>query len=134
LAYARAGDIIVRDVRILRGVGVIAAGAFAFLLILSALCPLPAFATDQGPAWGDRGVPVECPFHPGRPATLSAALQFSLQHLHGLPADGAPAPDVDGGGRAVVPPPQDPPLSFALLRVSHPQPVPLYLLHVSLIR
>ena len=123
-----------RDVRILRGVGVIAAGAFAFLLILSALCPLPAVAMDQAPAWGDRGVPVECPFHPGRPATLSTALQFSLQHLHGLPADGAPAPDADGGWSAVVPPTKDPPSSFAPLRVSHPQPVPLYLLHVSLIR
>ena len=123
-----------RDVRILRGVGVSAAGAFAFLLILSALCPLPTFATGHEPAWGDRGVPVECPFHPGRPATLSTALQFSLQHLHGLPADGAPAPDADGGGDTVVPAPKDPPSSFAPLRVSHPQPVPLYLLHVSLIR
>ncbi len=124
-----------RDVRILRGVGVIAAGAFAFLLILSALCPLPAFATSHEPAWGDRGVPVECPFHPGRPATLSTALQFSLQHLHGLPADSAPAPDADDGWSTVRPPPKDPPpSSFAPLRVSHPQPVPLYLLHVSLIR
>lgn len=124
-----------RDVRILKGIGVTAAGAFAFLLMLSALCPLPAFATGHEPAWGDRGVPVECPFHPGRPATLSTALQFSIQHLHALPADGAPAPDADGGGgRRVVLPPKDPPLSFAPLRVSHPQPVPLYLLHVSLIR
>jgi hypothetical protein len=113
---------------------VIAAGAFAILLILSALCPLPAVAMDQAPVWGDRGVPVECPFHPGRPATLSTALQFSLEHLHGLPADGAPVPDAGGGGSAVVSPPQDPPSSFAPLRVSHPQPVPLYLLHVSLIR
>ena len=123
-----------RAVKILRGVAVIAAGAFAFLLILSALCPLSAVAMDQAPAWGDRGVPVECPFHPGRPATLSTALQFSLQHLHGLPADGAPAPDADGGGSAVVSPPKDPPPSFAPLRVSHPKPVPLYLLYVSLIR
>lgn len=123
-----------RKVRILRGIGVIAAAAFVFLLILSALCPLPAFATGHEPAWGDREVPVECPFHPGRPATLSTALQFSLQHLHGLPADGAPAPDADGGGSAVVPPSKDPPSSFAPRRVSHPKPVPLYLLHVSLIR
>ena len=124
-----------RAVKILRGVAVIAAGAFAFLLILSALCPLSAVAMDQAPAWGDRGVPVECPFHPGRPATLSTALQFSLQHLHGLPADSAPAPDADDGWSTVRPPPKDsPPSSFAPLRVSHPQPVPLYLLHVSLIR
>ena len=123
-----------RDVRLLRGIGVTAAAAFAFLLMLSALCPLPAFATGHEPAWGDRGVPVECPFHPGRPATLSTALQFSLQHLHGLPTDGAPAPDADGGGRAVVSPPKDPPSALAPLRISHPQPVPLYLLHVSLIR
>lgn len=123
-----------RDVRVLRRIGVTAAGAFAFLLILVALCPLPAFATGHEPAWGDRGVPVECPFHPGRPATLSTALQFSLQHLHALPADGAPAPDADGGGSAVVSPPNDPPSSFASLRVSHSKPIPLYLLHVSLIR
>ena len=123
-----------RDVRLLRGIGVTATGALAFLLVLTALCPLPAFATGPEPVWGDRGVPVECPFHPGRPATLSTTLQFSIQHLHALPADGAPAPDADGDGGAVVSPPQDPPPSFAPLRVSHPQPVPLYLLHVSLIR
>ena len=123
-----------RNVKTLRGIGMAATGAFAFLLILAALCPLPAFATGDEPVWGDQGVPVECPFHPGRPATLSTALQFSLQHLQGLPAGGAPAPDADGGGSTVVSPPKDPPSSFAPLRVSHPKPVPLYLLHVSLIR
>lgn len=115
-------------------VGVVSSlGAF---LMLAALCPLPAMAdaADQ-PQWGDRGsIPMECPFHPGRAATISSALQFSLQHTQAVAPDEtptAPAGLLAETGVIVFASAFLRPLAA---RVVRPASVPLYLLHASLIR
>lgn len=127
-----------RNTRLVRGIGLAQTGAFAVLLILSALCPLPSVAMGQDPSWGDREARmVECPFHPGQRATFSTALQFSLEHLYSLPAEGDPltSPLMNIGSDVLVPPPPDRPPSYAVgLRVARPRSVPLYLLYASLIR
>lgn len=124
--------------RLVRGIGLAQTGAFAFLLVLSALCPLPSVAMGQDPSWGDREAGmVECPFHPGQRATFSTAIQFSLEHLYSLPAEGDPqrGPLMSIGSHLLVPPPPDRPPSCATdFRVARPHPVPLYLLHAALIR
>lgn len=126
------------NTRLVRGIGLAQTGAFAFLLVLSALCPLPSVAMGQDPSWGDREARmVECPFHPGQRATFSTAVQFSLEHLYSLPAEGDPqrGPVMNVGFQLLVPPPPDrPPLAATDLPTVRPHPVPLYLLHASLIR
>ena len=126
------------NTRLVRGIGLAQTGAFAFLLVLSALCPLPSVAMGQDPSWGDREAGmVECPFHPGQRATFSTAIQFSLEHLYSLPAEGDPqrGPLMSIGSHLLVPPPPDRPPSCATdFRVARPHPVPLYLLHAALIR
>ncbi|MBI3606600.1 MAG: hypothetical protein HY207_01370 [Nitrospirae bacterium] len=127
-----------RNIRLVRVIGLAQTGAFAVLLILSALCPLPSVAMGQDPSWDDRDVRmVECPFHPGQRATFSTAFQFSLEHLYSLPAEGDPltSPLMNIGSDVRVPFQPDRPASCAIdLRVARPHPVPLYLLHASLIR
>ena len=124
--------------RLVRGVGLAQVGAFAFLLILSALCPLPNVAMGQDPSWGRREARmVECPFHPGQRATFSTAVQFSLEHLYSLPAKGDPqtSPLMSVGSDVVGPPQPDRlPWRAIDLRNARPHPVPLYLLHAALIR
>ena len=126
------------NTRLVRGIGLAQVGAFAFLLILSALCPLPNVAMGQDPSWGGREARmVECPFHPGQRATFSTAVQFSLEHLYSLPAEGAPqtSPLMSIGSDVVGPPqPDRPPWRAIDLRNARPHPVPLYLLHAALIR
>ena len=126
------------NTRLVRGIGLTQVGAFAFLLILSALCPLPSAAMGQYPSLGDREARmVECPFHPGQRATFSTAVQFSLEHLYSLPAVGDPltSPLMSIGSDVVGPPqPDRPPWRAIDLRNARPHPVPLYLLHASLIR
>jgi len=124
--------------RLVRGIGLAQVGAFAFLLILSALCPLPSVAMGQDLSWGDREARmVECPFHPGQRATFSTAVQFSLEHLYSLPPEGDPqrGPVMNVGSPILVSPQPDrlPPCAIDF-RVARPHPVPLYLLHAALIR
>lgn len=119
-----------------RGLRVGVASSLCAFLILAALCPLPAMAdVAEQPEWSDRAsIPMECPFHPGRAATISSALQFSLQHMQAVAPDETPTAPAgllaETGVMVFRPVPLRPPAA----RVVRPASVPLYLLHASLIR
>lgn len=110
--------------------------ALLVFLTLAALCPLPVAAgTRDQAAWSDRAaVPMACPFHPGRAATLSSALQFSLQHAQAIPGDAASPMPAGLPLGAVFAADEPEPFASALPPPRRPAPVPLYLLHAALIR
>lgn len=117
-----------------RAIGVAVASSLVFFVIVATLCPLPSLVMAESPVLGGASSgPMECPFHPGRAASLSTALQYSLDTLKVIPlAPGTVVPSDFGDGAflSVVPPHVD----DVAPRGPVPTHVPRFLLHASLIR
>ncbi|HET8761380.1 MAG TPA: hypothetical protein VFN94_09935 [Nitrospiria bacterium] len=117
-----------------RTIGAVVASSLVFFVIVATLCPLPSLVMAEAPALGGAASgPMECPFHPGRAASLSTALQYSLDTFKVIPGAQGPVVASDCGDAAflsAIPRHVD----YAAPQGPVPTHVPLFLLHASLIR
>lgn len=125
---------LVRRLNARRTIGIAVASSLVFFVIVATLCPLPSLVMAEAPILGGASSgPMECPFHPGQEASLSTALQYSLDTFKAIPVSpGAAVMSDFGDGAFLSAIPQH--VDYVAPQGPVPTHVPLFLLHASLIR